>query len=226
VTSFKKLYDLLGYHFKDESLLREALTHSSKSGSANLKSNERLEFLGDRVLGLVIAQLLFEKFPSETEGDLAKRHSALVSRETLAGIGQNLQLTSYIHMARTGGQMSESTRQSVLANGCEAVIAALYLDGGFEQALSFIKNHWEPLMGQMIEVPIDDKSKLQEWLQARKMKPPHYQIISQTGPDHLPEFVVAVTIEGLPQVTGKGTSKRKAEQEAARTLLTMLKEKE
>jgi ribonuclease-3 len=213
--SHQLLYEVLGHKFSDAHLLSQALTHSSMQK----KNYERLEFLGDRVLGLIVAHLIFDAYPEDAEGGLAKRHTSLVRKETLAQIAENIGLNHYIIMAKgehlSGGRM----KQSLLSDVCEAVIAALYLDGGLKAATRFIERYWHTLIHDMVIPPQDSKTIIQEWAQGLGMLPPQYIILKREGPPHEPIFTVEVSIEGLDPISAKGSSKRAAEQEAARLLI-------
>jgi len=213
---------ILGYRFRDPALLSEALTHASLDGGRKEKrgpDNERLEFLGDRVLGLVIATHLLETFPQADAGALARRYNSLVRRETLAKIARTLDLGAYLRMSKAEDSSGGRNKSAMLADGCEAVIAALYLDGGLEAASAFIHTHWAPLVGRDGQAGRDAKTALQEWAHAAGLHPPMYEEVERSGPAHDPHFVVAASLEGHPQVTGEGTSKRRAQQAAAATLL-------
>jgi ribonuclease-3 len=220
VTNLRFLEENLGYTFKNKKLLEQALTHSSLSSTQ--ENNERLEFLGDRVLGLVIAHLLFQRFSEAQEGSLSLRHTQLVNKETLSQIGLNLSLGQYLRMARgeraSGGQL----KKSLLADACEALIAALYLDGGLSAAQDFIVKYWEVLLNENSQFIKDAKSKLQEQVQAQGKNAPRYEIIERVGPDHAPLFTVAIFVEGVPSMEGSGASRREAEQQAAHRLLDYL----
>ena len=214
----------LGYSFKNQALLERALTHSSVANHHNL-SNERLEFLGDRVLGLVVADMLLTEFPNEDEGALGYRFAALVRRETLENVADDLGFLSFIHQELDLNKMSSRQKSGLLANACEAVIGAIYLDGGISPAHGFIHSHWLQLLKQDITPPKDAKTRLQEFTQAQSWALPKYNIIDQSGPDHAPEFTVEVLVEQAPPALGKGKSKREAEILAATSLISLLKEK-
>ncbi len=220
MTSLRFLEAKIGYDFKNKKLLEEALTHSSLNSTQ--ENNERLEFLGDRVLGLVIAQLLYHRFPGAPEGDLSLRHTQLVNKEALSQIGLILDLGHYLNMARgekaSGGQL----KKSLLADACEALIAALYLDGGLSAAQAFISHYWKALLSEKSQFIKDAKSKLQEHVQGQGKSAPRYEIVGRTGPDHAPLFTVAIFVEGLPSKEGAGASRREAEQQAAQRLLEYL----
>lgn len=202
----------LGYRFKNAALLAEALTHSSAPGGKPI--NERLEFLGDRVLGLLAAEALISRFPDRPEGELAPRLNALVRREACAAVARGLDLGAHIRSAGTAGQGA-----TVLADACEALIAALYLDGGIEAAREFFVREWAGQMDSLDEAPLDAKSALQEWSQERALGLPVYALVSRQGPDHGPVFTVSVRIGSLAPIESRGASKRAAEQAAATALL-------
>ena len=215
-----RLGEALGHRFADPSLLRLALTHSSASGRG-LAANERLEFLGDRVLGLAVADLLYRRFAGEEEGDLARRFSVLVSRESLAQVAGQIGLAPHLALARGEEDSGGRGNPAILADACEAVIAALYLDGGLEAAQRFIERQWAPLVEQDRRPPQDAKTALQEWAQAEGRKLPSYVVVGSAGPAHDPLFTVEVRVEGLAPATGAGRSKRAAEQAAAAEALRL-----
>jgi ribonuclease-3 len=225
----KGLEAALGHHFARTELLDEALTHRSvgkpagvrrtrRGGGAPSASYERLEFLGDRVVGLVVAEMLLAAFPREAEGALAQRHAALVRKETLADIAIEIELAAHVHLPAIEERAARSN-PSLLADVCEAVIAALYLDGGFEVARQFIARYWTKRMEAVVAPPKDPKTALQEWAQARGKPLPTYRLVKADGPAHQPHFTVAVAVEGLAEVTATGASKRHAEVMAATVLL-------
>tara|TARA_R110000868_G_scaffold29889_6_gene111019 strand:+ start:32418 stop:33104 length:687 start_codon:yes stop_codon:yes gene_type:complete len=217
-----ELEKILQYSFSDSSLLELALTHSSLKQSKTDPSYERLEFLGDRVLGLIIAELLLEQFPKSAEGKLAPRLAALVSGATLADVARSVGLGGFIRM--TDGEASAGTnaRKSVLADCCEAVIGALYIDGGLDAAGGFIRRVWEPLIRDV--EPRVAKTELQEWLQGRGLPLPEYNVVERTGPSHKPEFTVELTVSGQDPVRATGASKRAAELVAAGMMLKQIGE--
>jgi ribonuclease-3 len=209
-----ELESRLGYIFKDRNLLTRALTHSSANSAA---SNERLEFLGDRVLGLIIAEKLAAQFPDDPEGALTIKLHALVRREACAKVGEAIDLAP--HLFATGVKPNVQ----IIADACEAVIAALYLDGGLEVVRGFIDQHWSSLTATLDGDMRDAKTALQEWSQARdNPSSPAYRIVRRVGPDHAPRFDVEVNVKGLEPVTGEGGSRREAEQNAAKTMLKRL----
>ena len=208
----------------DKELLRKALTHRSLIGAG--ASYERLEFLGDRVLGLIVAEMLLTAFPREEEGPIAKRHTGLVRKETLAEVAEQIGLPPYIHMS-AGEETSGGRRNSAITSDvCEAVIAAIYRIGGLDAAKSFVEPLWRPFLEREAEPPRDAKTSLQEWLQGRGKPLPSYEIVERSGPDHAPEFTIAVTVEGGMTKSATGRSKRAAEQAAAADLLAELKKAE
>ena len=211
---------MTGVRFADPALLAQALTHSNDAArGCEGRDYERLEFLGDRVLGLVIAEELFRRYPGEGEGLLARRLNQLVRRETCAEVARRLGLHELMRTAKTAERAQVQASQKVLADLCESVIAAIYLDQGLEAARSFIISMWRPLFERHAQPPRDAKSALQEWAAARGLPPPTYEEVARTGPDHAPEFTVRVSVSGLGRETGAGPSKRAAEQAAAGRLL-------
>jgi ribonuclease-3 len=219
--SIDVLTEILGHRFKSAAILEEALCHpSAASGSDDrVHGYERLEFLGDRVLGLVMADLLLHAYPDENEGALSRRFVALVRREALVRVAEAIDLGRFVTLSPgeefTGGRDSPA----VLGDSCEAVIAALYLDGGLSVARRFIESYWTPLMGELASPPKDAKTTLQEWAQGRGKPLPTYEVVDETGPAHEPEFTVEVHVSGFRPVRAKGPSKRAAEQSAAAGLL-------
>ena len=217
----ESLSEALGHRFARRDLLIEALTHKSAAGdgNANRFGYERLEFLGDRVLGLIIADILLKRFPDEDEGSLAPRFAALVRREALAEVAMKIDLARHLVLAPGEEKSGGRTNSGLLADACEAIIAALYLDAGLETASRFIVRYWAPLMAATDKPPRDAKTRLQEWAQERKLRLPVYQTLSREGPPHSPTFTVRVSVEGLPPAEAKGRSKRAAEQDAAGEML-------
>jgi ribonuclease-3 len=214
------LSETLGYRFRDETLLKRALTHA---GADSEGSNERLEFLGDRVLALVVSETLYRRYPHEAEGALTRRVHALVRWEACARIGEQIGLWEHLVLTRSeaaGGR----ARGPILGSACEAVIAALYLDGGMEAARAFIERWWEPMFADPGADTRDAKTRLQEWAQGRgkDASAPVYSLKEQAGPDHAPRFVVQAKVKGFEPVTGEGGSKRQAEQDAAAKLLAIV----
>jgi ribonuclease III len=208
---------LLGHVFADKALLIRALTHASANTHV---SNERLEFLGDRVLGLIVAEKLHALYPADNEGALALKFNALARRETCAASAEAAGLAEHIILANAEAGSGGRRKTAILAGACEAVIAALYLDGGLEAARAFVERYWDfTALGADMR---DPKTVLQEWAQSRKHpSAPVYTLTGREGPDHAPRFAVQVRVAEDTSV-GAGGSKREAEQDAARALLTKL----
>ncbi|MEM1385876.1 MAG: ribonuclease III [Pseudomonadota bacterium] len=212
---------VLGHRFVRPEFLAEALTHPSAASTAR-SDNQRLEFLGDRVLGLVIAEALVQRFPEEAEGTLAPRLNALVRRETLAEVAGELGLGQHLHLGRSESLSGGRRKAAILADAMEAVIAALYLDGGLPAAQAFIHRHWRKRIDTPSEAPTDAKTRLQEWAQGRGMTPPSYTALDRTGPDHAPVFTVEVRLDSGAAAKAADSSKKKAEQAAAARLLDQI----
>jgi ribonuclease-3 len=215
---------ILGHEFARPELLREAMTHRSAlhgQGRGRKGSNERMEFVGDRVLGLLIAEWLAERFPREQEGDLGRRLAVLVSQPVLAEVAEAIGLGDALAVAPGEAKAGVRRRATVLADALEAALGALYLDGGLDRARNFVRRAWAVAMDRHQEPPKDAKTRLQEWVQARGLGLPDYIVVARAGPPHAPEFVVSVAVSGA---TGSGAagSKRAAEQLAARDLLQAL----
>jgi len=210
----------IGHRFKDKRLLTEALTHVSAIGGGKLKASyQRFEFLGDHVLGLAIADLLLREFPQAQEGELSQRLSDLVRKETCAEVGLALDLGAFIHFGRHELQSGGRKKKTILADVCEAVIGAVYLDGGFAAAAKFIDKYWrERALAPGRELR-DAKTRLQEWAQKRGLPPPAYRQVERKGPDHRPLFRVAVDVHGLASGEGEGATKRDAQRAAAEAAL-------
>ena len=218
------LQDVLDHRFGDPALLTTALTHRSAAQGALVRigGNERLEFLGDRVLGLAVADMLHHTFPRERDGALAKRFVALVRRETLARIATDIGLGAHMRLARGEEEGGGRYNPALLADCLEAVIAALYLDGGFDAARRFIAARWRPLLAENIRPPLDAKTRLQEWLQGRGRPLPVYETVTVAGPAHGPTFTVSVTVDGVAPERAAAGSKRLAAQNAAEAMLRKL----
>ena len=225
---------VIGYDFARPEILKEALTHPSVLGSVqargrhrprdgSVRSYERLEFLGDRVLGLVIADLLWRRFESEGEGHLTRRLTHLVRRESLVRVAELIGLGAHLILARAEKESGTAGNPAVLADVCEALIAAIYLDGGFEAATAFVRRFWEPLIDEMEEPPRDPKTALQEWAQARGLPLPAYDLVATSGPDHAPLFTVRASVVGADPTTATASSKRSAEAKAAAMLIDRLR---
>lgn len=215
----------LGHRFERRDLLVEALTHASAAGRFEA-DNQRLEFLGDRVLGLVVAEALIERFPAETEGRLAPRLNALVRRETCAEVAAALGLGEHLRMARSEAMTGGRKKTALLADATEAVIAAVYLDGGLPAAKAAILRLWADRFDTQAEAPIDAKTALQEWAQGKGLPLPVYALIDRKGPDHAPHFIIEARLEDGRARRGEGAAKRGAEQAAAAALLEEVTEDE
>ncbi|QPC87273.1 ribonuclease III [Mesorhizobium sp. NBSH29] len=213
-----ELKSVTGHLFRDHARLRRALTHASARGSTG-SDYERLEFLGDRVLGLVIADLLFNAYPDAAEGELSLRLNALVNAETLAEIAEEIGLPNLIHAGGEIRSMEGRKRVNLRADALESLIAALYLEGGIEAAQNFILRYWEPRSKALREARRDAKTALQEWGHQAAAATPIYAMESREGPDHDPVFTISVTIGEFEPGRGVGRSKREAEQAAATALL-------
>ena len=219
------LEQALGYTFRDKSLLRNALTHSSYANEMyheSLLSNERLEFLGDSILGMVVAEFLYRSFPDRPEGELTRMRADMVCEKTLAGVAEQIHLGKHLLLGHGEEQGGGRTRESILADAVESVIAASFLDGGMEAARQFIRTFI------LVQVPVkqlhnvDYKTQLQELVQQKKNQVLAYVLLEETGPDHDKHFAVAVTLNGAEVGRGDGRSKKRAEQEAARLAIDKL----
>ena len=213
----------LGYEFSNLSLLVEALTHSSIASDFR-KDNQRLEFLGDRVLGLVMAEALLEIDQTAPEGTLAPRFNALVRKETCAEVARQIELGSVLKIGRSEMLSGGRRKDALLGDGMEAVIAAIYKDGGFEVAKTIIINLWGDRIKNVKGDARDAKTMLQEWAQARGQNPPNYEVMSRSGPDHAPDFLVKVILDSGETSEALAGSKRQAEQMAAKALLQKIGE--
>jgi ribonuclease-3 len=222
--SIAKVEAWVNHRFSDRSLLTEALTHPSatRRGKNVSRNNQRLEFLGDRVLGLVVAHLLIARFPHEDEGPLSRRHAGLVRRETLAEIAGEMGLGHLLTFARSEETGKGRQNPSILADALEALIGALYLDAGLEIAEAFIRAKWEAHVTTMERPPRDAKTALQEWAQARGFGLPIYSLTRTEGPAHAPLFEVEVALGTFAPMTASANSKRQAEQAAADAMLSKL----
>lgn len=212
---------LLGHHFANPRLVQEALTHRSAAGAGFL-SNERLEFLGDRVLGLTMAVWLTEHYPREQEGALGRRLAHLVSQPVLADVAERLGLPALLAVAPGEARAGVRGRASVIADAVEALLGALYLDAGLDPVQRFVRAHFAAAMLGEAEPPKDAKTGLQEWGQAHGFGLPSYEIAAQEGPSHAPLFVIRVRLGG-EEAEGTAGNRRAAEQAAAQTLLTRMK---
>jgi ribonuclease III len=219
-TALKDLSARIGHDFADPALLKLALTHASaRAGARPNDDNERLEFLGDRVLGLAIAELLANSFPKAREGELARWFNHLVRAETCADIAQEWELGTFILMS--GGEAGSGGRgkKTILANACEAMLGAIFADRGYDAARAVIDRFWKPQLDTLELAAPDAKSLLQEWAQGRRLPLPRYLEIAREGPDHAPRFTAEVQIDGVAPERGTGANKRAAEQAAALAML-------
>ena len=207
-----------GHKPVDLALFERALTHSSRSE----ENYERLEFLGDRVLGLAIAAWLYEIFPDEPEGKLSKRLNVLVSRATCAEVGRELGLAARMKLGKQARDDGAFESDNVLGDMVESLIGALWLEAGFEAASRFSRKAWAERVDRHDSAPQHPKSVLQEWAAANNRKPPAYEVIGRSGPQHAPTFVVRVAIRGVGEAEAEGLTKQEAETEAAQALLDRL----
>ncbi len=224
-----ELEAVIAYRFADRLVLDEALTHASalvvgrrRGPSRSRRSYERLEFLGDRVLGLAVAHLLIEVYPDEAEGGLTHRLSTLVCRETLAEVAEEIGLGRYIAVAHGGRGSGGPANPTILADACEALAGAILVDGGYAAAAAFVRRFWESRAADMTSSPRDAKTMLQVWALARARDLPSYTVLDSEGPAHAPVFTVEASIGGIGAATAEARSKRAAEQAAAALLLERL----
>jgi ribonuclease-3 len=219
-----ELSSTLGHRFGNPALLEEALTHPSveRPRGQTKGDYERLEFLGDRVLGLVIADRLLRLYPDSDAGALARRYNTLVRRETLAEVAETIGLGEHIRLSKSEHGAGGREKPAILADVCEAVIGAVYVDGGLEPAADFIRRHWDPMAEKLARAPKDAKTALQEWAHARGLEGPVYDVVGQAGPDHDTFFTVEVRLKDREAAKGEGRSKRVAEQAAAELMLERL----
>ena len=211
----------LGHRFNRPELLVRAVTHSSRGG-VNREDNQRLEFLGDRVLGLVMAEALLAEDKAASEGQLAPRFNALVRKETCAEVAREIDLGAALKLGRSEMLSGGRRKQALLGDALEAVIAAVYIDAGFDTAKALILRLWGKRINSVKEDARDAKTALQEWAQARGMAPPVYVELSRDGPDHAPIFVIEARLENGQSADAKAGSKRLAEQAAANALLAVI----
>ncbi|MCX7900116.1 MAG: ribonuclease III [Methylocystis sp.] len=219
MTDLAQLEESVGHVFANRDLLRLALTHVSSAANRR-DSYERLEFLGDRVLGLAVAHMLYQAYPMESEGELSRRLAALVRKETCAEVAQSWGVGPYLRLGEGEAQAGGRNKGAILSDACEAIIGAVYLDGGAAAAESVVRAGFLARMTGAGHNLRDPKTTLQEWAQARRLPPPRYVQIGRTGPDHAPSFEVAVEVEGFLAIAGSGASKRVAEQAAAMAFMS------
>jgi ribonuclease-3 len=210
----------IDYRFKDRELLDRSLTHiSALAGGSRANSYQRLEFLGDHVLGLIISDMLFRAFPKGDEGELSRRLADLVRREACADVARAINLGEALRLGASEVNAGGRTRTAILADVCEALVGAVYLDGGYDAAAKLVESLWGERMRAPVRPLRDSKTILQEWAQARGLPTPTYREVARTGPHHDPEFRVAVVLPSKESAEGLGPSKRMAEQAAAAAML-------
>jgi ribonuclease III len=217
------LEDRIGYQFGDKTLIDRALTHiSALSGGKRAESYQRLEFLGDHVLGLVVSDMLYRGFQRADEGELSRRLADLVRKETCADVAREIDVGPALRLGSSESNAGGRLRETILADACEALIGAVFLDGGYQAAEEFVVRFWQERMLKPARPLRDSKTMLQEWAQARGLPTPAYRELARTGPHHDPEFRVSVTLPDQPPAEGLGSSKRAAEQAAAAQMLTQV----
>ncbi|UWQ22896.1 ribonuclease III [Jannaschia sp. W003] len=215
--------DRLGHRFAQPELLVRAVTHASFS-SDQRPSNERMEFLGDRVLGLVMAEALMEGDREAPEGQLAPRFNALVRKETCAAIAREIDLGAVLRLGKSERMTGGRRKEALLGDGVEALIAGVYMDAGFQKAREVVLALWGGRIDAVEDDARDPKTTLQEWAQGRGMAPPRYEVVDRSGPDHAPTFVIRASLGDGREATGEAAAKRAAEQAAAKALLGMVDE--
>ena len=218
----KEISKLLDYQFKNNRLLEEALTHASARKS-NKVNNERLEFLGDRVLGLVIAEELLRKNPNSTEGEVATYYNSLVKKETCAFIAKEIGLENLLTLGKSVKRTNDRQKDKILGNAIEALIGAIFLDAGFDTSKQLVLKVWRKRIDIVRDIEAHAKTALQELLQSKGQEPPTYKQISRTGPDHDPDFCVEVVLGSGLKAIGNGSTKRMAETKAAEQILEKIK---
>ena len=222
VKDYSALEGRIGYSFADKSLLDRALTHISalSGGPQNrVSSYQRLEFLGDHVLGLVISDMLYRTFPKANEGELSKRLADLVRKETCAAVAKEMDLGPALRLGNSEAHAGGRLRATILADACEGLVGAVFVDGGYPAAEALIAKFWQDRMLKSVKPLRDAKTMLQEWAQARGLPTPVYREVERTGPHHDPQFRVAVDLPGLAPAEGVGGSKRAAEKVAASVMI-------
>ncbi len=216
---FAELETRLGHSFADVSLPERALTHLSAPESAGPHSYQRLEFLGDRVLGLAVSEMLYESYPQAPEGDLSVRLARLVRRETCAEVAREWEVGAHVRLGAGEKRAGGAKKAAILGDVCEALIGAVFVDAGFAAARALVRRSWETRMRADAAPVQDAKTAVQEWAQARGLPTPQYIEIERSGPAHLPRFVMQVALHGYEPERGEATSKRAGEQAAARAFL-------
>ena len=210
--------------FRESDLVKQALTHPSCAKTVDdvPYNNQRLEFLGDSVLGMVIAEMLFDMYPTEQEGELARRFAALVCGERLVEVAKKIDLGSALILSSSEEENDGRNNPSNLEDACEALIGAIYLDCGMDAAKQFIYQHWYDLAESVSEPPKDPKTTLQEWAQAQSLPLPQYKLLDEEGPAHAPQFTIQVSVKGKGEASATASSKKAAERDAAEKLLSEL----
>ncbi len=214
----KELEDILKYNFKEKSLLHKALTHKSFNNESN---NEKLEFLGDRVLGLVISKKLLDKYPYEKEGIIDKKFANLVNKKTCVAIAQKIKIKKFLYLGPSNKNLERSANK-IVSDALEAIVGSIYLDGGLKSSEKFILNFWESYIDKSVITLIDSKTKLQEYSLKKFKKLPKYTFFKKSGPQHKPIFKTEVQIPDSKKIVGIGSSKKNAQQDAAAKLIKIL----
>lgn len=218
--NFATLEKRIGHAFADASLLKRALTHSSLSGgNETVRDLERLEFLGDRVLGLLTAETLWRNYPEYDEGDMAPRLNALVRKETCAKAALHFGVDEFILMSEWEESAGGRKKKAILGDVMEALLGALYIDGGLEAARHVYDQFWTPNLEDLSKLHKDPKTALQEWTQQKGLGTPHYKVLNAEGPAHAPDFTIEAQVQGMKPARGEGRSKREAQMAAARAFL-------
>ena len=216
--SLKQLEEILKYNFKNKSLLHKALTHKSFSNNEN---NEKLEFLGDRVLGLIISKKLLDKYPNEKEGIIDKKYANLVNKKTCVEIAKKINLKKFLYLGASHKNLERSA-DKIISDSLEAIVGAIYLDGGLKYSEKFILNYWDSYIDKSVVTLIDSKTKLQEYSLKKFKTLPKYTFFKKSGPQHKPIFKTEVEIPESKKISGVGSSKKKAQQNAASKLIKIL----
>ncbi len=211
----------ISYGFTDKSLLERALTHISavKGEAPRLRSYQRLEFLGDHVLGSIVSHMLFEAFPVAEEGELSRRLADLVREEACAEVAEDMGLGAFMRLGQGEAQSGARNRRTILADMAEAVVAAVFMDGGYQAAHVLVEKFWRTRLEAPRRPLRDPKTVLQEWAQGRGLPPPAYREVSRSGPDHAPRFIISVELPGLESAEAAGSSKQEAQKAAAAAFL-------
>ena len=218
IKSLKELEDKINYNFKDKTVLHRALTHKSFN---NQENNEKLEFLGDRVLGLIICRILLEKYPDEKEGIIDKKFANLVNKKTCVSIATKMNLKKYLYLGSSHKNLERSV-DKIVSDSLEAIVGSIYLDGGIKSSEKFILNFWASYIDKSIVTLIDSKTKLQEYSLKKFKRLPKYTFFKKTGPQHKPVFKTEVEIPESKKIIGIGSSKKNAQQNAAAKLIKIL----